>query len=409
MLRPYTGELFISPVATHLGLNWCSAACFYCYANNNDPQRRVNSRVAMNTLRVAASGEPSKNIAANLLRAGHRILCSNDSDPFAVSNAEAFQQIYNFARERGYLFAFQTRGGKDAIKTLEEHPPTFCYISLTSDKDDRIRFAEPGAPLHGARMELIAAAKAAGHNVVAGVNPYRPEWWQDQERLVRDLADLGVKHSWTGMLHMSYQQRDNLPMARRERHAEEITYAMKRHKPDLDGLIALDNELVAAGINVFSGGRSKQGHFWDEYSSMAQATMPTLESLFDHFTAVSGGKRVVFSLSWFSDWAERLPDVSTSAFKEYLNSFGRTLRNRGEATKAWNFRDVCAAHWRVMELPTIFDRWEFAVAIQGDSDDAPVLTDDDGNPLLVWKPEPNLEPCEPVDDSDEGDDALWLV
>jgi DNA repair photolyase len=401
-MRHYSGEYMVSPVGVHFGLNWCSHACWYCFANLNQPQRRADFSQAMNTIRKAAGNAETKDIAANLLRAGHRILSANDSDPFAVSNSDAFQQVYEFARERGFLFAFQTRGGEHAIRTIEGHPPTFVYVSLTGDDDAAVKAAEPGAPLLGARYELIAAAKAAGHNVVVGLNPFRPSWWRDLDGLLLKLLELGVRHVWGGELHMNRFQKTAMQAKRRERHAEEIEYAMARHKGDRLEAQAFFARLLDAGINVFEGSFSDLGGFWDEYEAMAGVVSPTMESLFGRLRREGSGKPVVMSLDWFDAWANRLPDARASAFKEYCSGFGRSLRNMGEDTKANSFREVHEAFWRVLEVPTVFDDDHFAIAVEGPDPDEPMLTDEADRPLLVWSPEPHDKPFMPADQGDDG-------
>jgi len=45
-IRVYTGELLKSPVPLHLDMNWCSHGCFYCFANLNRPNRRLDASFA---------------------------------------------------------------------------------------------------------------------------------------------------------------------------------------------------------------------------------------------------------------------------------------------------------------------------------------------------------------------------
>lgn len=411
MLRHYCGEYLVSPVGVHLGLNFCSHNCYYCFANLNQPRRRADFGETMRVLRKAASDEPSRNVAVNLLRQGQRILVSNDSDPFAVSNSDAFQQIHDFARERGFLFAFQTRGGKDARRILEAHPPTWVYVSMTSDMPERIKLAEPGAPDPESRWELASAAVAAGHHVVVGLNPFRPGWWKDPERLVRRFKEAGVAQTWVGDLHLSRFQIPNIPPKQRERHAEEIDYAKLKNKPDHDTAVAIGEMLMAEGVNLFEVNRSEFGDFWGPYERMAGVSMPTLDSLMVRLGAESreaGGKPVVFSFDWFDAWADVLPGVEASAFKEYLQPFGRTLRNMGEDARARSFRDVHEQLWRVADLPTALGDDQLGLAVAGPEDDAPVLTDDLGRPLMVytdWRLPSGVRAVA----EDGSDGAVWLT
>lgn len=340
-------------------------------------------------LRKAASDEPSKNIAVNLIRSGYPILTANDSDPFAASNRDGFFQVYDFARERGIRFAFQTRGGEGAIETIAKHPPTFVYVSINTDDPDRLRLQEPGAPSLEHRFELISSAKAAGHFVIVGINPLRMTWWRDLPGLIDRIHAMGVRHVWTGELHLNRFQRDNIPPARRRRFADDIDYAMSRVRSDDAALESIIDYMLASGLNVFREMVAEKSGFWSQFDQLGIPAMPTMDGLFDTLCKTSGSQPIAFSFDWFDRWANRIPDATSSAFKDYLMPFGRSIRNTGERPHAGSFRDVHGYFWRVSEWPTVLASRHFAIAVDGKSENAPTVADEDGRDYLVWSPSPH--------------------
>lgn len=173
-IRHYSGEYLVCPAPIHMGLNWCSHQCFYCFANLNRPGRRADYDKLRQFMAKVVNKRPGKDIAAHLALRGHPILSSNDSDPFAASNWQQNEAMMHAMLDAGLRFTFQTRGGKGAFEMLQQHPPTMVYISFTTDQPETGKRAEPGAPSHRQRMELAQHAKNCGHFVIAGINPFYP-------------------------------------------------------------------------------------------------------------------------------------------------------------------------------------------------------------------------------------------
>jgi DNA repair photolyase len=380
-IRAYTGEYLTSPVAVHLGLNWCTHNCFYCFANLNNPERRADYSDVNSLLRnVAQRNAHLKNLPTRLVLAGHPILASNDSDPFAKSNYQQLAPIWEAFQDMGVSMVFQTRGGDQAIATLEKAKPTMVYVSFTSDQEATIKRAEPGAPSHAARKALILAAKAAGHHVVVGLNPFVPEWWDNFEDFAGWLAEHGFGHVWFGELHLNHMQVANIREKAKEDFAQVIEFAQarKRHDP---GIAVARWHMEQAGINVFSGATSSKGMFWQPYFDLGFPFFPTL----DHFFAElrEEGPVVAFTFDAFNAWADPHPELTeTSAFKDYLVSIGRSLRNVGFPDKAYSFKEVHEVLWMIDRFPTKMRHDDIFLL----SEDGTVLTDDNDRPILVYAP-----------------------
>ena len=380
-IRPYTGEYLVSPVAVHMGLNWCTHACFYCFANLNRPQRRADYAGIQQFLGKVQRKAPGKDIAAMLALAGHPILTSNDSDPFAKSNGEQNLELMRAMMDQGLRFSFQTRGGEGAIPMLERHPPTMVYISFTTDREAVRKQAEPGAPSFEARKELALAAKAAGHHVVAGINPFFPPWWDDIEGFLDWLATHDIRHAWIGEPHLNYMQERAMSDKVRARFAGEIAYFKAGHAtrpPAWPHLRALCDQI---GINTFTGTTSAHGGFWEPYFALGYPQWPTLEGWFDHLRAQ--GRAVAFTFDSFHAWADHTAGFASSGWKEYIAGIGRSIRNVGGDQRANTLHDVHDFLWQVHEFPTRLRHDDVFIAMQ----DGSIAADEQGRFVLVYAPD----------------------
>lgn len=379
-LRPYTGEYLVSPVGLHMGLNWCTHGCFYCFANLNRPGRRADYTGIQQFLGKYQRQDAGRDIAAMLALQGHAILASNDSDPFAASNGEQNLELIRAMMDMGLRFSFQTRGGRGAIELLREHPPTMVYISFTTDMDQVRRAVEPGAPSHPARMELAQAAKAAGHHVVAGLNPFYPPWWDDIERFLEWLVDNGIRHAWIGEPHLNYMQVAAMSKKTRERFAGEIRYFQAGPRMRSAAWPHLRQLCDAAGINTFIGTTSAHGGFWKPWFDLGYPQWPTLEGWFDHLRTL--GKAVAFTFDAFHRWADRTAGFESAQWKEYIAGIGRSIRNVGGDQRANTLREVHEFLWRVHEFPTRLRHDDLYLGTQ----DGHLAVDSRGRFVLVYAP-----------------------
>lgn len=385
MLRPYTGEYMVSPVPLHMGFNYCSHACMYCFANLNSKDRKVDMSSVNRALKGYCSQTGNKDITQMLLKRGFPVLMSNDSDPFAVSCNEAFRQTHQAFTDLGIRMTYQTKGGPGALEFFQQEPPTMVYISITSDQPETVKALEPGAPSFTERLELALACKAAGHHVVIGLNPYFRVWWDDIHGFLDQLAAAGIKHIWMGALHLSPMQCANIPQRYKAEYNWLIEYGRARNKPDEAEHDALKRYMQEIGINCFYGISSTMGHFWDAYFELGFPFMPTIEGFIDHLAEQDSGGPVAFSLDYFDTWANIAPQHQSAQFKEYLNSFGRTVRSNGEVANARTLREVHEFFWRILDYPTPLRHNDMCIAVSEDAGELVVETHN-GNDLMVWSP-----------------------
>jgi DNA repair photolyase len=378
-LRIYTGEYLISPALLHFGGNWCTHGCAYCFANLNKPDRVSEPNDIARVLKWFDTGSTA--MEYELLRMGHPILMSNDSDPCAKSNAAIHRCIVEALSPLGVRFAYQTRGGvPEEEQRIIDQPPTMVYVSLTTD-DERVRQRhEPGAPPHAQRMDFIRRLRQAGHMVVVGLNPFVPKWWGDVDACFEQLASWGVAHVWHQAMHLSRWQISAMTDKAKVKHADLIDYASKKVAPDAKDYAAAMDRIEAMGFNLFSGGVSNKLGFWDEwFDRLGYPWSPTLDALVRDCDLAAGGQPLAIDLAEFNEWADIGLTRPRAIWKEFLNGFGRSVRNTGEDTRAHTQAEANAFIWRFDEFPTRFRHACFARVLYDDAHAA----DLDGVPLMA--------------------------
>lgn len=386
-VRLYCGEYLKSPVPVHFGLNWCSHACFYCFANLNKPDRRTENSDLARMARWFSKG--SGPIEYWYLATGHPLLVANDSDPLAKTNRETFRALHDLCRSAGVRIVYQTKGGEreDEDAILADRPTTI-YVSVTSDNEAWLAQAERGAPGFAHRVDFIRRATAAGHHVVVGLNPFVPSWWNDLPGSLERLREAGAAHLWHGKLHFSRMQIEAMPKRQATQFSEWTAYGMKRRKPDEEAFAAFIAYADAIGFNCFDGQTSTKGDFWRPHFDVGgYPFFPTIDGFFAHLRDIGGGKPVSFSLDDFNDWAEveGVPS-NLSIYSGYCMSFGRSLRNDGRRINPRSFVDVHALYWDWLNYPTTLALDELKIAVADDNGDTVIVADEEGNPMAVYVP-----------------------
>lgn len=262
------------------------------------------------------------------------------------------------------------------------------YVSLSSDETALLKRMEPGAPSVEHRLEFIAEAVRRGHFVVVGLNPLIPAWWRDFDAALERLRGIGVRHIWKGELHFSRFQVDAMSPGLRERHADLIDYGQRKNKPDalvIDDYVRRADEM---GFSVFDQGRGTKLGFWQPYFDLGFPFFPTLDGLFCELEKYGEGKPVCFDLSVFEAWAGKVqaPD-GLSIYRDYLQPYARSLRNKKENMKCRSFSDVHKLEWRVMDYPTrLRSQYLCLAVVKNDAGGEDLLVDDNGRELLVYVP-----------------------
>lgn len=351
MIRAYSGEYMVSPLPLHLAGKRCSHGCWYCFASN--PPRPESSAEEIFSQIGKLSNPKLTSVESALWRDGYDLLFSNTTDPLAASNHGLTAQVVKYCIANGRGLAIQTKGGENAADVVSM-PPSFFYVTISSDDPAIAKANEPGAPTPETRLELVRALVAAGHFVVWGLNPYFPGWWRSLKSFAERVSEAGCRHVWIGAPHLSSIQIERLPPAIRKNHAADVSYASARSKRDVMVFHpSVTAFLHSMGFNCFSGAVSSRGNFWAPYFALGKKFFPTLDGFVSHLEDQHDGP-VSFSFEYFHKWADVFGTARNSQFKQYFSNIGRALRNAGKSDKAGCIADVHRVFWDIIEVLSPF-------------------------------------------------------
>jgi len=172
-LNPYTG---------------CNHGCVYCYASCYVPN--FSSCRSKKDLDQRLRRE-----AANL--AGETISISNSSDPYPNIEAETkltrkCLEIISKHECRIQIITKSNLVVRDA--DLLRKVPSMVALTITTDDDNIARIIEPHAPPPSERIEAVEKLVQHGLPIAVRIDPIIPFVNDNPEKLVKQLASLGVRH-----------------------------------------------------------------------------------------------------------------------------------------------------------------------------------------------------------------------
>ena len=398
-IRYYAGEFLISPAGLELSMNWCGHDCHYCFANATVPNRRADLSGIMGLL---ANYRERETREAKLLQAGVPMLVSNHVDPFAGTNAEQFEPIWEVCVEAGVNLTWQTRGAhKPQRKILErvirKTPRSVWYISIPFMDEDVRRVVEPKAPSIGSRLDLVDELIAAGHVVTVGVNPLSIEWMPDYEPLLDRLKASGVWGVWVQVPYFAQTFRGKLRPDQVSSLTPEFIQRCGEQGNVMDLAHAAQCMEYAKGIGleVFSVEHEEPSRFFEPWHEVYGTVMPYWHQLVNaahQFWEESGQEYIVIErkvalecleplpdgIDWgkilHRKWSKKFQDVighrSGALPKLGAKEFWDVVWNDDYFSKSIGFNGLsCFAHASIKEGKTIVP-----------------LLDDDGNRLCVYRP-----------------------
>jgi hypothetical protein len=292
-IAPYAGEFLISPAGLELSMNWCGHACTYCFANLTKPNRVADVHAVMSLLRDYPQ---RKSREARLLQSGAPMLVSNHVDPFAGTNADQFEPIWEVCVETGVQLTWQTRGAhapqrKFLDRVVRETPRSVWYISIPMLNDDVRKRVEPRAPSIQSRLELVQQLIEAGHVVTVGVNPLSVEWMPNFGDLFDQLKAVGVWGLWVQVPYFGKEFKDNLSADATARIGEDFIKQCggKGSKIDRDHATAAMNYAKAIGLQVFATEYEEPTQFFAPWHDVYRRPMPYWHQLVNEIDPLLDG------------------------------------------------------------------------------------------------------------------------
>ena len=387
MIEPYYGEFLINPIPLELSLNFCSHKCGYCFANLNNPGRKLN---APRLMRFLADYRNRDTLPATLLKAGYPVVMSNRVDPFANSNFQQTLPILELLAQLGIPVQFQTRGGKGIEDALKIVGPSVWYVSITFQDDAQRRAVEPGAPSIPARLDLISQLTDHGHHVVAGLNPLVPDWIPDPEPLLDQIQAAGAWGVWIERLHLNTDQIKNMSDREQDAIGQDLLAAARRRKcaPAHEAHITRARDYATGlGLHVYSVGQPVYSDFFDIYHRTYPATFPTMQDWINYCyrTYMPGD---IISFNDFSEFMTPHLPHGQHRISHYLGATARTLWKQYHIPNEMTYRQLLGILWDQPTIKTgIAKSNNFAYAAQRDNENLTVLIDDiDELPYMVFLP-----------------------
>lgn len=403
-IRYYAGEFLTSPAGLELSMNWCGHDCTYCFANATVPNRQADLGGIVGLL---ANFRERNTREARLLQAGVPMLVSNHVDPFAGTNAEQFEPIWEICVEAGIQLTWQTRGAhrpqqRILNRVIRETPRSVWYISVPFIDDQVRRRVEPKAPSIPSRLELIDQLIAAGHVVTVGINPLSLDWLPEFEPLLERLKASGVWGVWVQVPYFAQTFKANLRPDQVERLTPEFISRCGEKGDDVDIMHAHQAMEYAKnlGLEVFSTEHERPSRFFDPWHQVYDRVMPywhQVVNVVDGLLEANGpdvdGKdyaivtmenalSVVEQLPEGIDWGKLLHRKWSNKFRKAINCPDGPLPKLG-AEEFWQIVWNDDYFSKSMGLNS-YTRFAFA-SVRENGRIVPLL-DDSGNKLMVYRP-----------------------
>lgn len=396
-IRAYAGEFLVSPAGLELSMNWCGHACTYCFANAFKPDRKADLTAIMGLL---ANYRTRSTREAKLLQAGVPMLVSNHVDPFAGTNAEQFEPIWELLMELQIPLTWQTRGAhKPQRKFLErvvrENPPSVWYVSIPMLDDAVRKRVEPMAPSIESRFELIQMLVEAGHVVTVGVNPLALDWVPDFEPLLTRIRDLGAWGAWIEVPYFAQTFKNNLNPDQIRRLTPEFIKKCGERGNAMDIANAKEAMVFAQeiGLQVFSTSYEEATEFFDPWHDIYERPMPYWHQLInvvdleldddddESFVIVTkqDAMEILEPLPEL-DWAEPLRHKNAKHYRAITNPDGKLPKQ--DVAGFWNLIWNDEVYAKALG-PNSFKR--FAHASIRDGDTIIPLVDDNGDRIVVYR------------------------
>ncbi|MEM4703552.1 MAG: radical SAM protein [Candidatus Bathyarchaeia archaeon] len=166
----------------------CDHMCIYCYATSYIPN--------------FTKCTPKRNLETRLRKEaqqlkGETLSMSNSSDPYPNKEAklEVTRRCLQILAKANCKIQIITKS--DTVTRdidLLEKVPSMVELTITTENDSTAKLLEPNAPPPSARLKAAQTLIAKGIPVAVRVDPVIPHVNDHPERLIKTLAEMGVKH-----------------------------------------------------------------------------------------------------------------------------------------------------------------------------------------------------------------------
>lgn len=385
MIYPYVGDILVSPVPLQLSFNWCSHACSYCFANLNNSTRSFDLKEFQSQLKGIYS---NNSLPSTLLREKYPVIISNLVDPFATSNYAIAVPVIETLSQMGIPITIQTRGGRGVGDVLSFLPKSVWYISIPMLRDEIRARVEPAAPSIQSRLDLIDQIKAAGHEVVVGVNPTLSDFLPDKDgfQLLDILKSKGVYGIWVAALHLNTKQMKIMPDRDKQRLGEAIIDKGLRNARSLQQscynfIDELKNYSLSLGMPVEGLFDGDKNDFFRPFYSIYNKAFPSINNFINWCHETKAENEQVY----YHEFEKvMMPGFLKGAFNisPYMRCMSQKLDDdvRSSIGYKQTFQWLLRLCWNEPRMKRTLERfWTFAVSVNYDGKTMNYNYDDDGN------------------------------
>ena len=183
-----SGLCTCSPKLTFNPYTGCDHRCVYCYASSYIPN--------------FTDCRPKKDLLATLKREaaklnGETVSIANSSDPYPRAEASAglTRRCLEILSESNCKIQIITKSNLVARDDdLLGKVPSMVALTITTDDDQLAKLIEPHAPPPSQRLRAAQDLIKAGIPVSVRIDPVIPTLNDQPQKLIAELANIGVKH-----------------------------------------------------------------------------------------------------------------------------------------------------------------------------------------------------------------------
>lgn len=343
MIDILTNGFLSSPVPIQFTGNYCSHGCTYCFANINNPKRKLDLKAVASQLR---NFHKRDDLSSFFMREKYPLLISNNIDPFSKSNQPFVNELILTLKDLEIPVVLATRGGIGWRDIYKEISPSVWYISIPYNDDDVRKKYEPNAPSLTERWELIEEITKVGHKVIVTINPLNKAFTDNPLEIIQKAQTFGVKSFIINKLHLSPRQQTNMTQREKDIMGDELlTIARKRGFEEdwLELAMEVYNYCEINALNLLGMDTGFFNNNFEEFKECYDRTLPTINDFFNWcFFNKEPGDMVYFE-EFFNFFSERLPNIEGNISK-YI--FNRAIIDDKDFYKKMNLRNLLHLYWQ---------------------------------------------------------------
>ena len=348
MIDILTNGLLSSPVPIQFTGNYCSHNCSYCFANINNPKRKLDIKAVTSQLK---NYQNRNDLPSYFLREKYPLLISNNIDPFSKSNQPFVSDLIYQLQDIGVPVALATRGGIGWQDISKNITPSVWYVSIPYQNDELRQKYEPQAPSVDERYQLIETIIKQGHKVILSINPFNPIFAPNPIEIIQKAEKLGVKSVIINKLHLTPVQQSNMTNNQKETIGIDLLEQAKNRKFTDEWLklalymyrYCLDNSINLLGMDT--------GLKTNNFIEFKECYSKTLPTFFDFMNWCYDNKKegnLITFKDFFNFFEPLLPTIDKANISKYI--INKAVIGDKDFYKQMSFKNILHLYWEHPKL-----------------------------------------------------------